>query len=202
MTKQIGVLGGFFDPSGMHHREIAIAVAPLCDELIIVPSGNRPDWPGKEMHYTASIDRARMAQMTFGDLLGVRIDLFDINNPMFATAIELEERYRPEGAVWHVVGGDWITGAGDGRSVIQEKWHRGRELWQKSGFIVIPRDGVIPAGIDLPPRHQLLVLHVVGSGAEIRERVAQGLSITGLVMPEAEDYIYERGLYTKKTEGK
>lgn len=197
MAEKVGVLGGFFDPSGTHHREIAIAVGPYCDKLIVVPSGNRPDWPGRERHYTSGIHRGRMAEMTFGDLPGVQVDLFDIESERFATAIELEEQYRDQGEVWHVIGSDWIAGAGDGKCVIQQKWHRGEELWENSRFLIIKRAGMSMYTGDFPPRYGVLMLDHPGSSSQIRENVAQGLSITGLVVPEVEAYIYEHGLYLK-----
>jgi len=192
--EKIALFGGNFDPAGVHHQEIATAVRFYCDKVIVVPCGTRAD---REQSNTVSFHRARMIQMTFGDLSGVQIDLFDIDNECFTPAIELEERYRAEGEIWHVIGSDWIVGGREGESVIQREWHRGGELWETSRFVVVQRAGFGISMSALPPQHRVFMLGLRGSTTEIRERVAQGLPITGLVVPEVEGYIYEHGLYRK-----
>ena len=190
--EKIALFGGNFDPAGIHHQKIATAARLYCDKVIVVPCGTRPD---REQSNTASFHRARMVRMTFGDLPGVQIDLFDIDNECFTPAIELEERYRAGGEIWHLVGSDWIVGGGGGKSVIQKEWHRGEELWETSRFVVNERAGFTIRPSDLPPRHRVLSMSLRGSTTEIRERVTRGLPITGLVVPEVETYIQEHNLY-------
>ena len=42
MEEKIAVFGGNFDPSGVHHQEIVIAVRSCGYEVIVVPCGTRP----------------------------------------------------------------------------------------------------------------------------------------------------------------
>lgn len=198
MARKIALFGGSLDPPGMHHCKIVIAVRGSCDKVIVVPCGSRPD---RTAEYARSIHRARMVEMTFGRLAGVEIDFFDIDNATFTPAIELEERYYLQGEIWHVVGSDWIIGGREGKSVIQTDWRRGEELWQNSRFLIIERAGFGITTSDLPEHHGIFLMGLCGSSSQIRARVANGLSIGGLVVPEVESYIYEHGLYLKDSTG-
>ena len=197
---KIGLFGGGFDPAGLHHRTIANVARRYLDRVIVIPSGIRADKEGG--YHTANIHRARMAEMTFRDLPDTEVDLFDIHNETFMPSVELEKRYRDEGEIWHIVGSDWIIGGREGRSVIQETWQQGRKLWQNSRFMVIQRSVFPVRAIDLPPCHGVFMLDLRGSSSEIRERVANGLSVSGLVVLDVERYIRENGLYLKNSEKK
>lgn len=201
MKKKIVIFGGGFDPPGIHHLQIVFDLLRLGFEVIIVPSGsNRPD---KIIAHVDSEDRIELMKLGFKFFLGsgvVRLDLFDLERGVFTRTHELQERYESFGELWHLVGADWIIGGRCGCSRIQLEWIQGREIWEKYNLMISGRCGYDLINADLPPKHQLIASRVSGSSTEIRERRARGQSITGLVPPEEERYILERGLYLPKGE--
>jgi len=193
MNKRIAIFGGSFNPAGRHHRAVAEALGAHFDEIIVVPCGPRPDKP--TVADTEPVHRAVMADLNFHGLPKVRVELFDLEHETYTRTYDLDEMFRPQGEVWHVVGTDLIKGGHSGESQIQQGWYRGAELWQNANFAVIERagDDIIPA--DLPPHHELFRPDRSGSSSEIREKAFKRQSIADLVTPEVESYIARYNLY-------
>jgi NAD kinase len=191
------LFGGAFNPAGVHHREIARALAAMdmFDRVTVVVCGPRPDKPT-----TNDIDpvhRAVIADLTFGSLgPKVHVDLSDLELNTFTRTHELDERHSKDGReVWHLVGTDIITGGKDKASLIHRVWTHGPELWEKLNFIVSIRNGIRFDERDLPPKHVLLHIGGDGSSEEIRRAAANHLSLRELVVPAAADYIERNNLY-------
>lgn len=191
------LFGGAFNPSGMHHREIARALAgmPMFDEVVVVVCGPRPDKPT-----TNDIDpvhRAVIADLTFGPLAPeVRVDISDLELNTFTRTHELDDRYSRDGReVWHLVGTDLIAGGKDGASVIHRGWVHGPELWRRLHFVVAIREGMAFDERDLPPNHIVLRVGSGGSSRDIRQAAADHRSLDGLVVPSVADYIERHNLY-------
>lgn len=191
--KKIAVFGFSANPPATHHRKIVELLIPHFDLVIVVPCGLRPD---KLMtNDIPPIYRAVMTDMTFRGLRKVRVDLDDLEKSVFTRTIDLLDRYKKEGEVWIVAGADLVQGGGKGRSVIQREWKDGKKLWRTASFAVIPRQGYELHGNDLPPKHQVFGGGLSGSSTEIRNRVFNHRSVTGLVIPEVDSYIKRHGLY-------
>ena len=111
----------------------------------------------------------------------------------------VEERFAarfPKAEVWHVVGGDLVAGGGDGTSEIQRTWQKGAEIWQRLRFAILTRGGSGMSVEDLPPRSELVdVSDLVGSGTEVRKRLAAGKPVAELLDPAVEEYVRAHGLY-------
>lgn len=193
MPKKIAVLGGSFNPPAKHHRRIAEELLELFDEVVVVPCGPRPD--KATTNDIDPIHRAAMVDMTFGGLERLRVDLFDLEQAAFTRTKELEEKYRPEGEVWHLVGSDLAQGGGRGESFIQRGWHDGPDLWNRLNFVVHERAGYPLGPGDLPPRHRLITPECSGSSTEVRERCFKRQPIDVLVTPDVAAYIDRHGLY-------
>ena len=193
MAKRIAVFGGSFNPAGLHHRAAAEILSRHFDEVAVVPCGPRPDKP--TVGDIEPLHRAVMADLTFRGLPRVRVDLFDLEQNTFTRTHVLDEMYRKEGEVWHVVGADLVAGGGAGRSYIHRVWERGPEFWQRANFAVIERDGYPLDPADLPPRHQVIRSALSGSSSSVRERVFRHQPIGDLVTPEVAAYIERYGLY-------
>jgi NAD kinase len=125
----------------------------------------------------------------------VTVDLFDLEGDTFTRNNALEEMYASEGEVWHVVGADWLTGGGEGRSAIHTGWERGPELWDRAHFAVLTRPGHVLDPRDLPRRHELLVLELDESSTEIRDLILHGENASRMMVPRAQRYIERYGLY-------
>lgn len=201
MKRKIVIFGGGFNPPGIHHLQIVFDLLRLGFEVIIVPSGNlRPD---KMIIEISPEQRIELMKLGFKFFLGsdvVRLDLSDLEKGIFTRTHELQARYEHLGELWHYVGADWIIGGRIGCSRIQLEWVYGQEIWKTYNLMISKRDGFDLIPEDFPPRHQLIASCVPGSSTEIREKIARGESITGLVPPEEEKYILENGLYLPKGE--
>lgn len=191
--RRIAILGGSFNPPGLHHVALVEALAGRFDEVRVVPCGPRPDKPAVAL--LPPVYRAAMADLAFGRIAGVVVDLFDLELPRFTTHWQLHERFGSLGELWLVVGADWIEAGGSKGSVIQRQWHEGERLWREANFLVLSRPGHPIAQADLPPHCEVLELKIEGSSTLIRERLARGEEIASLVPPALSGYIERYGLY-------
>lgn len=191
--RTLAVYGGSFDPPGLHHRQAARELAGAFDEVVVVPCGPRPDRPA--VNDTQPVHRAVMADLTFGDLPKVRVELFDLEERTFTRTLGLEARFAPLDEVWHVVHADYFRGGRQGASQIQREWERGPELWQRIRFAVLsPTDDPIDSA-DLPPKHRVFSIEPTVRSAYIRSRVFHHQSIDGMVVPAVDEYIRRHNLF-------
>lgn len=195
MAKKIAVFGGSFNPPGAHHRAMVPPLVQCFDEVRIVPCGLRPDKPSTG--YIIPAHRKELAHLAFADISPrVVIDDFDLENDTFTRTFELHERYKREGEIWHVMGTDLLTGGGRGESAIHT-WEHGALLWESLRFAVFLREGIPFNRDDLPPMHMLFSSGSGDSSREIRERIAEGLPISGHVTQDVERYIDMHQLYRR-----
>ena len=194
--KQTAILGGSFNPPGLHHRRIVefLLSTKRFDEVRVLPCGLRSD---KGFGGVTTNDRAEMLALTFFDLPGAVLDLSDIAKTEFTRTIDLDARLKQElGAeITHVIGGDLVRGGAEGKSEIQTAWHRGAEVWNTLKFVVLERHGFAVEEKDLPPHAPYFAVNFPGSSTEIRARRKQGRPIDGLVMPAVARYVEENNLY-------
>lgn len=193
MPKRIAIFGGSFNPPGSHHRRIAQALAARFDDVRVIPCGPRPDKAATDA--VPPVFRAALADITFGGMRKVTVDLFDLEQNNFTRNCDLQARYEPLGDPWHVVGADLIAGGARGRSAIQTSWKNGRKLWLSASFAVLTRAGHDIEKRDLPPRHELIEIDAPGSSTIIRELLGRGEPAASLLVPRALDYIERYGLY-------
>ncbi len=193
MPRRIALFGGSFNPPGLHHRRIAEILAGCFDEVRIIPCGPRPDKPG--VSEVPGPFRAALCDLTFGDLGRVVVDLFDLEEGEFTRNHALENRFGPQGEIWHVVGSDWIAGGARAQSAIHTGWERGTELWRDSRFIVLTRPGHRIDQKDLPPHAEVIALELDGSSSDLRTKLLHGQDATPLLAPRAARYIERYGLY-------
>jgi nicotinate (nicotinamide) nucleotide adenylyltransferase len=190
---RVALFGGSFNPPGLHHRAIALALAQRFDQVVVIPCGPRPD--KESTNVVPSVYRAALADMAFAGLERVEVDLFDLEQSAFTRTHELDARFASRGEVWHSVGVDLISGGACGQSEIQRFWENGTQLWQTARFIVLTRPGHEFAEADLPPHAEVIELDVPGSSSEIRERLAKSQNIESLVGARPLAYIERYGLY-------
>lgn len=203
MTRRTAVFGGSYNPSAEHHRAIAETLATCADKTgsirfdktLVVPCGPRPD-----KATTNDIDpvhRAAMADMTFGGIPNLEVDLFDLELGTFTRTHGLDERYagREDGEIWHVIGSEFVAGGKDGRSPIQRDWLKGEELWRRCRFAVIEREGYPYDPADLPPQHAVFSPARSGSSTNVRERAFKREPLDGLVTPRVAAYMERHNLY-------
>lgn len=199
MPERIALFGGSFNPPGLHHRAIAQRLAREFDQVRVIPCGPRPDKPVTDS--IPAVYRAALADLTFGDLDRVSVDLFDLEQATFTRNWDLQTRYETEGEAWHVVGGDLVAGGAVGKSLIQRTWGHGEELWKTARFAVLTRPGYVLNRSDLPPQSQVFELEEPGSSTLIRDHLVHGQPVKGLLVPRAQAYIERYGLYRAPNPG-
>ena len=199
MPQRIALFGGSFNPPGLHHRVIAQRLAREFDQVRVIPCGPRPDKPVTDS--VPAVYRAALADLTFGGMPGISVDLFDLEQATFTPNWDLQARYEAMGEVWHVVGGDLVAGGAGGKSPIQLTWKNGIELWQTARFAVLTRPGYALEPDDLPPQAKIFEIEETGSSTVIRENLSKGLPVDGLVAPRAQAYLERYGLYRAPNPG-
>lgn len=193
MPKSIAIFGGSFNPPGNHHAAIAARLARSFDEVRVIPCGPRPDKP--VTGGVPPVYRAALADIVFGAIPGVVVDLSDFEQETFTRNHELQTRFDPQGEVWHVVGSDLVVGGARGASLIQRTWERGEGLWCRANFAVLRRPGYEIDARDMPPHAQEIDLMVDGASTDIRLRLSYGQAVSDLVGARALAYIERYGLY-------
>lgn len=194
---RIAIYGGSFNPPCMHHRQIVIALLEWFNRVYIVPCGPRED---KDSLKTISLEaRKEMTRLNFGDLKNATIDLFDLENGIFTPSYDVNERYKnqyQDNEIWHVVGGDLVSGGGKNASEIQQSWKNGEEVWQTLKFVVLVRPGFSLEEKDLPPYSETMEGEdFLGSSTLIRDRIRNGENVKPLLLPEVFEYIETAKLY-------
>jgi nicotinate (nicotinamide) nucleotide adenylyltransferase len=195
MRPQIAIFGGSFNPPGIHHRQVVEELVHHFDRVIVVPCGPRPD--KQTTNDVDSIYRAALADIAFKDLSKVEVDLFDLEQSVFTTTDQLDQRYSNLGDIYQVVGSDLVEGGKDGNSQIQKNWERGQEMWDNLKFAVVSRGDFKGTREDLPPQSKLITLAHPStiSSTAIRERIFKREPYAHLVTPNVKSYIERYGLY-------
>lgn len=197
MPKAVAVYGGSYNPSGIHHREIAETLATRFPHLVLVPCGDRED--KRSVAETAPVHRLRMVELAFAGIPRMRIDPSDILNDRYTPTYLLDRRIQqqyPTATIWHVVGEDLLAGGSKGQSEIQRSWQHGPEIWEQLHFAILERPGSGCDPADLPPKSIRVPLPpITGSSTEIRRRLAAGEDVGDFLAASVEDYIREHGLY-------
>ena len=191
--KRIAVYAGSFDPPGRHHREIAERLATEFDQVIIFPSGSRPDRPTAD---SLPIHRAILADLNFRGLPSVRVVLSDLEQDCFTPNHVFDGLFGGRGiTVSHVVPAQAIRGGHAGKSRIHTEWINGPDLWHKAHFTILtdPEDQVDPA--DLPLQSKLLAIPAHETSEAIRARLFQDGQADPLLVPEVAAYIRRHGLF-------
>lgn len=193
MPKEVVIVGGSFNPPGLHHRELVTAVSDWADEIVFVPIGSRPDSP--MTNDVPSIHRAVLADLNFCGLAKVRVDLSDLENDSFTPTHVLAQKFGADAIVSHVVHADCVRGGRTRSSTICQHWQHGCELWDNERFLVVHPPGAPPDPADMPPHSRSLAIDHVATAAAIRNRIFNHEPIDGLLFHKVARYIDRHGLY-------
>lgn len=189
-----GLLGGAFDPPHNGHLALAEgALASLGLELLVVVVTGTP--PHKQVG-TGAETRFRLAEAAFAGLPGVVLSRHELERPGPSYTVDTV-RWAAEafGEVVFVVGADEFAGF--------LAWHDPEGVLRAARLAVATRPGyprdqldAVLARLSQPERVELFELAALPvSSTEIRERVARGEPIDGLVPPRVAELVAELGLY-------
>ena len=195
--KRVALYGGSFDPPHLGHVITITAVlnAKVVDEIWLVPTGLHRD----KAHQASPDDRkamiAIMLATMFGSRVPVHFDAMQISRPwQTSTTAELVgemERRHPGCAFSFIVGSDLI------RDI--PNWHSAKTLMSRKGFfLVVPRLGdelpaSLPSYLTLIPTKDIALTNI--SSSLVRQTIAEGRSLEGIVPPAVISHIIRNQLY-------
>ncbi|KAA1261741.1 putative inorganic polyphosphate/ATP-NAD kinase [Rubripirellula obstinata] len=189
---EVALWGGNFNPPGVHHAEIARALAEIAERVVIVPAGPRSD--KHEQNAIACSFRAALVDIAFRGIPRIELDFSDLENQVFTTNDELTKRY-PDVDLWHVVPYDFVEGGASSESLIQRWWQGANELWNQAKFLIVHDQDCVPNPEDLPPHHRLMEVRTKGRSLDIRSALVRGENVSNLMDPAVLGFIESRGLY-------
>ena len=193
---KIGIFGGSFDPIHIGHAIIAqhIISSGAVDRLWFMVSPVNP-LKADKVRQVSDTDRLRMVEMVSRPMEGVETSAFEFTMPRPSYTIDtlnaLQAKF-PDDEFYLVTGGDnWQ---------IFNKWRNSEEILAKYHLLIYPRLGyevIIPD--DLKDRVTLVEAPIIElSSTEVRERLANGLSVRYYVPDEVLGYIERHHLYTNR----
>lgn len=186
--KQVGLLGGNFNPIHHAHLMIAEQVGQKMgfDEVHLLPSYLPPHVDEKKT--IDSEHRLAMVKLAIEDNPFLSVDTRELarkgKSYTFDTMLELTTG-NPDTEYYFIIGGDEVA--------YLPKWHRIDELVRIVNFV-----GVKRAGYALESPYPIIwvdVPEIQLSSSYIRKQVNQGCSIRYLVPDRVREYIAEEGLY-------
>ena len=186
--KQVGLLGGNFNPTHHAHLMIAEQVGQKLgfDEVHLLPSYLPPHVDEKKT--IDSKHRLAMVQRAIEDNAFLSVDTRELarkgKSYTIDTMLELTTE-NPDTEYYFIIGGDEVA--------YLPKWHRIEELVRLVNFV-----GVKRAGFALESPYPIIwvdVPEIQLSSSYIRKQVKQGCSIRYLVPDRVREYISEEGLY-------
>ena len=190
MTERIGVYGGTFDPIHVGHVAAASAVRRHLglDRVLIIPAGD--PWQKRGRVVASPEQRLEMARLAVAGVEGLEVSDLEVRRTTASvTADTLEDLSAPERELFLILGADAVANMGT--------WRRLDDTRDLATIVVVERDGErsVPPGEGWRVEH-VPIPRIDVSSTEIRDRIAAGESIDGLVPPAAAHHLHEHGLYT------
>ncbi len=201
--KNIGLLGGTFDPVHLGHLAVAEEARSQVNltEVVFIPAGH-PYF--KAFAYISPAEhRVTMLKLAIADKSYFKISLMEIERPGPSYAIDTVSKIKSQlsdgGEIFFIMGWDSL--------LTLPQWQDPEKLISLCRIIAAPRPGYSKPDNsllekDLPGISQRTVILdkplIDISATEIRERVRHGLPIDNMVPAPVAKYIQEKGLYRVK----
>jgi nicotinate-nucleotide adenylyltransferase len=187
--ERIGVLGGTFDPIHIGHL-VAAADARATfalDEVLVVVAGD--PWQKRGRVVASADDRLAVVRAAVAEVDGVEASAVEVEREgASVTADTLEALTRPGRELFLLLGADAVAN--------MSTWRRLDETRDLATVVVIEREGehAVPPGTGWSVEH-LSIPRLEVSSTEVRDRLARGFPVDGLVPEAAVRAIRARGLY-------
>ena len=194
----IGILGGTFDPIHMGHLVVAEEARTKLGlrEVLFVPAGQ--PWLKQDRNITPAVHRIEMVRLAIADNPHFKLSTLEVEHPGPSYTVDtltvLQKQLGNEASLFFVLGRDTLAEL--------PLWKEPRKVVQLCRLVVPPRLGskdlkhleeAIPGLLNRVIQLDMPVIGV--SSSEIRQRLAQGLTIRYLVPLEVEKYITEHRIY-------
>lgn len=190
------LLGGTFDPVHVGHLVVSRAVAEQlgCSRVVLVPCAQSPHKQGLTQMTPAEHRLAMLQAAVAGDAF-FDILTAELERPAPSYTVDTVELLLRQG--WQEV--HWLIGADQAMNL--PRWHRAADLIRLVKFAVACRPGTELRLHTLPPPFDTLVSATVKapqievSSTDIRQRLASGKSVRGLLPDAVEHYARRHSLY-------
>ncbi|MBU3851699.1 MAG: nicotinate-nucleotide adenylyltransferase [Candidatus Paralactobacillus gallistercoris] len=189
--RQVGILGGTFNPPHLGHLIIADQVATQLhlDQVYLMPDAQPPHLARKtNTHVLAAAERIAMLKLAIAHNPRLALELTEINRGgvsyTYDTMLQLKQQH-PDTDYYFIIGADMVADL--------PNWHAIDKLQKLVTFV-----GVKRIGYDLVSPYPVLwvdVPYIDISSTAIRARIKRGCSINYLVPDAVIDYIHKKGLY-------
>ena len=185
----MGVLGGTFDPIHVGHLVAASdARAALgLDRVLLVVAGD--PWQKRGEVVADAGDRLALVEAAVGEVDGLEASALEVERDgASVTADTLETLTAPDRELFLLLGADAVANMGT--------WRRLDDTRDLATVVVIERAGehAVPPGSGWRVEH-LAIPRLDVSSTEVRERLARGFPVVGLVPASVVRLIHERDLY-------
>lgn len=202
MTEKTGILGGAFNP--VHNGHIHLAKEAISQlklrRLLIIPTYESPHKTTKLLPFEQRAEMCRLAFSEIGEGYShgnCKIEISDIERKMggvsysINTIRELKKLY-PSERLYLIIGGDMLFSF--------TKWFKYESILKESTVCAVARGGDNLADMleyaNEIGRIKVLPAQIVDiSSTEIREKLKNGESVSGLVPDKVLEFIGENGLY-------
>ncbi len=197
---KLGIYGGTFDPIHNAHLAVAEEVKARLDleEILFIPAGS----PWLKVPVSPARHRLEMVRLAIAGKPHFKLSKIEVERSghtySIDTIAELKKQ-RPGDEFFFILGWDSFSQL--------TRWHKPDRLITLCWLVVVPRPGyaapdLIEMEVLVPGLTRKVLLldkpRIDISATEIRERVAQGLSINSLVPEAVAEYIKNQGLYSKE----
>jgi nicotinate-nucleotide adenylyltransferase len=184
---RLGVLGGTFDPPHNGHLMVASeACAALdLDRVLFVPNARQPlkaDQPG-----ASAPERLEMVRRLCQGDARFSVESIEIDRGGLSYTVDTLRALHKQfpGAALFLLMGDDVAAT-------LPSWRESETVGKLAEIVVVTRTG---ASASTGGERRIATRRVDVSSTEVRERVARGLSLTGLVPDSVAEFIQQRGLY-------
>ena len=196
----IGVLGGTFDP--VHNGHIIVAEETRArldlDEVLFMPAGQ--PWLKEDSLILATEHRVQMVRLAIADKPSFKLSAMEIDRdgPSYTvdTITELQAQLGAGNELFFILGWDNLAQL--------PLWREPSRLINMCRLVAVSRPGYSLPDLDalevvIPGLSRSLIIldkpEIDIDATEIRNRVAQGLSISHLVPEVVDEYIRQHKLY-------
>ena len=196
----IGVLGGTFDPVHIGHLIVAeeARIKLGLREVLFVPAGQ--PWRKLDHNITPAVHRVEMVRRAIADNPHFKLCTLEVERPGPSYTVDtltmLQKQLGSKASLFFILGRDTLAEL--------PLWKEPEKLVQLCRLVVAPRLGskdlkhletAIPGLLDKVIQLDMPVIGI--SSSEIRQRIAQGLSIRYLVPDKVAEYIAKQKLYIR-----
>jgi len=196
----MGVMGGTFDPVHNGHLAVAEEARSQLDLAVIlfVPAGQ--PWLKMDSPVSPAEYRVHMVRLAIAGKPHLKLSTMEIERPgptyAVDTMAELQTQLGAENGLFFILGWDNLAEF--------PQWKEPSRLITMCHMVAVPRPGYSPPDLKalearIPGLSQRVILmdkpEIDISASEIRDRAAQGLSISHLVPEPVASYIKQHKLY-------